>query len=63
MGIMKKIKEEIKGLKKDAIHILDPEKLDIDNIEPMRQETHKPGYITPIAISGVRNSPRMKYRK
>ena len=37
--------------------------LDIDNIEPMRQETHVPKYEAPVVIPGVRGSPRIQYRR
>ena len=35
----------------------------IGDIEPMKQETHIPDYIPPLVVPGVKNSPRMKYKR
>jgi hypothetical protein len=35
----------------------------IDDIEPMKQETHKPEYVSPLVVSSVKNSSRIKYRR
>ena len=35
----------------------------IDDIEPMRQETHTPKYVPPLVIPGDKKSPRIKYRR
>jgi hypothetical protein len=34
----------------------------IDDIEPMRQETHTPEYVPPLVVPGGKGS-RMKYRR
>lgn len=56
------IKEALSGLKKGILFFLDLEKPDLDDIEPMRQET-APKKVAPLVIPGERNSPRMRSRR
>lgn len=35
----------------------------IDDIEPMKQETHTPEYIPPLVVPGIKGSSRMKYKR
>lgn len=56
------IKGSLSELKKDMLFFLDRQKISIDDIEPMRQESTAKK-IAPVAVLGVRNSPRMKYRR
>ena len=59
---MNRITKAMAELKKDILFFLDRQKLDPEDIEPMRQETPTEK-IAPIAIMGVRNSPRMRYKR
>ena len=56
------IKKAMAELKKDILFFLDRQKLDLDDIEPMRQETAAKK-IAPVVIPGERNSPRMRFRR
>lgn len=42
--------------------ILTGEKTNLDDMETMRRDPNAP-VIAPVAVSGVRGSPRMKYRR
>ena len=58
-NIIKAIRKEITELREDVEYFLANSKLDI---EPMKAET-TPKYIPPLVVSGMKNSPRMRYRR
>lgn len=62
--IIQKLKNGISELKKDIEYYLDIEKVDIDDIEPMRYpEGVKPPVIPPFVQPGHKDGSRLKYRR
>ena len=64
MNILKSIKHAISELRKDIEYYLDIEKLDIDDIEPMRYPKGvKPSKIPPLIQHGSKGSSRMLFKR
>lgn len=61
---IKSIKHAISELKKDIKYYLDIEKVDIDDIEPMRYpDGVKPPVIPPLVQHGHKGSSRMLFKR
>ena len=62
--IIQKLKNGISELKKDIEYFLDIEKVDIDDIEPMRYpDSVEPTVNPPFVQHGHKDGSRLKYRR